>query len=655
MTKKLFFVSLTMLLLLTACGISLASDITPPPTYKSPTPPKAAAPASQSAAQPVLPPDPAQGAALYTEKCLPCHGATGRGDGPQATKLGLPVPAIGTLELARKAKPADWYNLVTIGRMDRGMPPFKSLNDRQRWDVIAYVYTLSASQTSVQQGKALYTEKCEGCHGAGGKGDGANAVSAKTKMPDWTDPGRLAQRSANDLVNLINNGLAPVMPAFASQFSEDQRWALVDYVRTFSFAAPGSSQPAAAATQAGTPQAAVGTSTPVATVPAAAGTPAPFTVTVSGKISASNAAAVVSGLKVTLQGFDNMASTWSATTEVKADGSYRFENVEVLSGRTFLAMVEYQSVPYESNPLHAADMKAGQEADLPITLADVTNDAKTLSVQRMHIFFDFTQPGTVEVAELFIINNSSDKAVAPAAKDKPVLLFELPAGATELSFQEGEMGVRYVQTDKGFGDLSPILPNGQLQVLFGYILPYTGQQTISIPLTLPVESSVLMVPAGGVTVESAQLRPAGERSVDGTNIQLFTANSLPANSKLDVTLSGQPASSTSQGGANATNPASTQRELVIGIGAFGVVLVVAGIWLYRQRRGAPAAQDDEEAELAEEEAAVVVEDEVEDNPEALLDAIVALDDLFQAGQLPEVAYQQRRADLKARLKVIRGK
>jgi hypothetical protein len=261
----------------------------------------------------------------------------------------------------------------------------------------------------------------------------------------------------------------------------------------------------------------------------------------------------------------------------------------------------------------------------------------------------------VQVAELFIINNSSDKAVAPASKDKPVLLFELPSGATELSFQEGEMGVRYVQTDKGFGDLSPILPNGQLQVLFGYILPYTGQTTISIPLTLPVESSVLMVPSGGVTVESTLLRPAGERAVDGTNIQLFTANSLPANSKLDVTLSGQPAAGDLAPGTTGAPAAANPRELVIGIGAFGVVLVAAGIWLYRQRRRAPAAEDDGEDAQTDGEEVAVAENEIEDTPEALLDAIVALDDLYQAGQLPEVAYQQRRADLKARLKVIRGK
>ena len=41
--------------------------------------------------------------------------------------------------------------------------------------------------------------------------------------------------------------------------------------------------------------------------------------------------------------------------------------------------------------------------------------------------------------------------------------------------------------------------------------------------------------------------------------------------------------------------------------------------------------------------------EVEESSDALLDAIVALDDLFQAGKLPEKAYQERRADLKARL------
>jgi len=37
------------------------------------------------------------------------------------------------------------------------------------------------------------------------------------------------------------------------------------------------------------------------------------------------------------------------------------------------------------------------------------------------------------------------------------------------------------------------------------------------------------------------------------------------------------------------------------------------------------------------------------DPEAVMDAIIALDDQFKAGELPESAYHQRRAALKAHL------
>jgi hypothetical protein len=33
-----------------------------------------------------------------------------------------------------------------------------------------------------------------------------------------------------------------------------------------------------------------------------------------------------------------------------------------------------------------------------------------------------------------------------------------------------------------------------------------------------------------------------------------------------------------------------------------------------------------------------------------MDAIIALDDMYQAGELPEEAYRERRAELKARLR-----
>jgi hypothetical protein len=44
----------------------------------------------------------------------------------------------------------------------------------------------------------------------------------------------------------------------------------------------------------------------------------------------------------------------------------------------------------------------------------------------------------------------------------------------------------------------------------------------------------------------------------------------------------------------------------------------------------------------------------EESQEALMDAILALDDLYQEGKLPEDAYLQRRAELKARLERAMG-
>ena len=649
MSKKLIFVFALFALTLSACSVSLASDITPPPTYKSPTPP--AVQTTPVSLVPLFPPDPTAGAAIFPEKCAPCHGTTGMGNGPQAAQLPNPTAALGSLELARKVRPADWYNVVTNGRVDRFMMPFRSLTDRQRWDVVAYALTLSTPASVLQQGQAIFEAKCVSCHGAQGRGDGPTAVNLGAKVPDWRDPARLAQRSATDLFTTISKGAGNAMPAYANQYSEDERWALAAYTRSLSFAAPGASQSVAA----GATPAAASTPVPAATQPAAGGTPAaatpqatvaPFKTAFKGKASMSSGVAVPANLKITLEGYDSMTQAWSATADVKADGTYRFEDVQVQSGRTFLATIEYQGVQFVSDPIHAADLKPGQDVDVALTISEVSSDTSSLSAQRMHVFFDFSQAGIIQVAELFIINNNGTKAVAPAADrpNLPVVRFEVPQGAQNLAFQDGQLGDgRYVQTDKGFGDLLAIRPKEQVEILFGYELPYTGsKQSFALPITIPVEQVVVMLPSGGVTVESGQLRSAGERDVQGTKIQMLTAGALTSGTKLEISLAGQPSGLSGTAGAAGTS----SNELVIGIGAFGVVLVLAGVWLFRKRRSDEATEEEEEED---EEA----EDEVANTPEALLDAIVALDDLHQAGQLPEEAYQQRRAELKARLKALR--
>jgi len=659
MKKARFVAFVSLSLILSAC--SLASDLTPPPGYH---PTAIIQPTAAPAVYPLVPPDPADGAAIFTDNCAPCHGATGMGNGDKASGLPNPPAAIGTAAVARPATPVNWYDIITNGRIERFMPPFASLTDRQRWDVIAYVYSLSEPASLIQQGKAAYTANCQSCHGPAGKGDGSQAASAGAAVLNWTDTSFLVQRSDQDLFNAMTNGLAPGMPAYASQLTDDQRWAVAAYIRTFMFASNSAGAVASAGTPAPTTSSA-STGSPVPTVvaqstaspantstltspTAVSGTAVVVTgrVNINGKVTYTAGGSMPSGLKATLLSYDSMTQVGSISTDVKSDGTFSFQNVDVVAGRVWMAQVMYNNVPFSSAPLHDTDIKPGQDASLAVTISESSTDASVLSVQRLHIFFDFSVPGVLQVAELFIVQNNTDKAVVAADPKSPALKFDLPAGASGLQFQDGSLGDgRYVQTATGFGDNQAVPPQGTAQVLFAYEMDYTNNTAnVSVPIPMPVDSAIVLVPAGGgVSVTGPQVTSAGTQNVSGASaMAVFSASNLAKGSMLDLTVSGQPSIAAA---ATASTDSGSPLALIIGLAVFGVVLAGGGYWLIRQRRAAAAPAEGYVSYTPAEPAESV---------ESILDAIVALDDLYQADELPEEAYKERRAELKSRLKELRG-
>lgn len=630
----LVLIALAALFILSGCQISLAGDVTPPPGYRPPSP---APQSTQPAVMPVVPPDPGQGAALYAEKCAPCHGVTGMGDGSQAAKLPSPVKPIGTAEAARDVKPITWFNIITQGKIERMMPPFQSLSDRQRWDLVAYLFTLSTPQKTIEAGKTVFEEKCQACHGAKGGGDGTRAASLAAKVPDWRDLSRLAQLATSDIVNIVSNGKGSVMPSFANQLNGDQRLVVAAYVRTLNYASNGA-QASTNTTPAPTPA-----PTALASTPSTSGTPsastAPLTrVTFSGKVTHNAGKTLPEGLKVTLQGYDQMEKSWEVTAEIK-NGAFEFKDIELVTDRIYMASVMFQNIEFVSDAVHTADLGGSPVVDLSVTLYDTSTDASVLSASRVHIFFDFTMPGRIQVAELFIISNPTTSAIVPASATQPALTFDLPAGFANLQFQDGELGGRFIQTEKGFGDLLDVQPSTMHQVLFGYDLPYTNNTaSFSIPFSLPVDTVVLMTPADGVTVQSASLVSSGNRQVESNNVNLYTGSGFKKDSSLAVTVSGQPTD-----GATVAENVTSSNGLLIGLGVFGVALIIAGVFLFRQKQ-----TQKEELEEEDEE-----EEESEEDAESILDAILALDDLHQAGQLSDEVYAERRAELKARYKALK--
>jgi mono/diheme cytochrome c family protein len=95
---------------------------------------------------------------------------------------------------------------------------------------------VSADISSLAAGKAIYQQHCVKCHGE--TGDGNTRYSKwNTRPADLTDSKRMSQMKDGELFWKISEGKRP-MPAFKDKLSEKERWHVVNYIRTFSVAAP---------------------------------------------------------------------------------------------------------------------------------------------------------------------------------------------------------------------------------------------------------------------------------------------------------------------------------------------------------------------------------------------------------------------------------
>jgi mono/diheme cytochrome c family protein len=636
--RHLMILSISMLLV-SACSFSLAEELTPPPGSLQQSAPETKPVLTVAGPlYPLVPPDPVQGEATYIEKCAPCHGANGMGNGPQASQLPVPAAAIGSAEIARASIPADWYTLLQQGNLERRMPPFPSLSDRQKWDVIAYVYTLSTSSDVITQGEDLYAEFCASCHGLQGIGDGEASSQLASDPIDFTDQSYMAAKSSAEMFSVISDGAGTDMPAFADELSDMERWAVADYLRTLMFTQANEIAEATVTTQeveAGETPAVVTESTEITQT---------TMVDITVQLVNGSGGDVPSDLEVMLYGFDNMQMAYTQTLQGGENGSYLFADVELVEGRAYLAAVDYQGSTYGSDVAVVED--ASQMLTLPVVIYETMTDTSVLTTDRIHIFFDFVEEGSVQVSELFIISNPTDRAVVSEEEGGPVVLFSLPEGATNLEFQDGSMGERFIPTVDGFADTLRVAPGfGEYQVLFAFELPYDRSLDFIQQIGLSANALVILLPDIGVRVKSDSIQDEGTQDVQGTPYLMYSGDGLSAGSTLTLNLSGRP----KLGGATLT-ASDSQSNLIIGIGGLGLALIIAGIWLYvRSRR-----ELDEAAVL---DAEFTEEDELDtgsamQDSETVMDAIITLDDMYQSGDLPEEAYLQRRLELKARLKEL---
>ena len=237
--------------------------IDPPFSYEQkkdpiPFPTATPAPQGQSIGWPLFRESKLQdGKEIYVSHCLTCHGCAGNGLGHYAGTV-LATPADFKQEPFRSMSDDEWFWHVSEGVPGTVMPTWKaSLTEDERWMAIRYIQQIFAHPVDrdpdegdptgsyanltnplpltvdvLEQGKHIFIRECWVCHGDAGTGQGVYREGLMPVPPDFSQHADYADFTDSDYYWRISEGVPwTAMPTWKLEYSEDDRWALVHYIR----------------------------------------------------------------------------------------------------------------------------------------------------------------------------------------------------------------------------------------------------------------------------------------------------------------------------------------------------------------------------------------------------------------------------------------
>ncbi|MBI2967820.1 MAG: cytochrome c [Bacteroidetes bacterium] len=89
----------------------------------------------------------------------------------------------------------------------------------------------AGDEIDLRTGRTLWIQYCKSCHGLTGKGDGPKTGELETLCPDFSAK-EFQSQTDGELFWKVTEGRKP-MPSHKQKLTDDERWAVVSYTRTF--------------------------------------------------------------------------------------------------------------------------------------------------------------------------------------------------------------------------------------------------------------------------------------------------------------------------------------------------------------------------------------------------------------------------------------
>jgi hypothetical protein len=357
-------------------------------------------------------------------------------------------------------------------------------------------------------------------------------------------------------------------------------------------------------------------------------------VDISGTVTNASGVTLPANTSLNLLVYDTTLAqvTQTLTMVIQSDGKYNFTDVPANTNTIYLVTVDYGGVTYDSIPARFDGTKFLIE--MPVTVYDTTSAMDELSITQTHLQYDFSTAGQVDVMVLYVLLNAGANSIIISSDGSSLPFIQIPTGATNVQYQLAQSSSPLLSAENGFA----FLPGADKQygIIATFSLPYSKRLEYEQPFSLPVSSATIIVPEG-VRVRGEQLTDNGSQTSASSTFHLYQSGSLASGSTLTFTISGMP-------GDKPFFVLDQRTWLMIGVGAVGLLLIGLGVFLFlRDRR----LKKLEEEFAAEEE---TEGDALGEDRDTLMDAIIALDDQYKAGDISKEAYESRRKELKDRLK-----
>lgn len=484
---------------------------------------------------------------------------------------------------------------------------------------------VDASGAPLSLGAQIFAARCTSCHGAGGRGDGDLVRSGQiANVPDFTDATRRAGITLDLYYDIITNGrIENMMPPWNEALSESERRAVAEYV--FGLADTTeivlAETPASGETivPASTPEVAPAEVTPVEVPP----TPSLQVGLLEGLIeNGTEGALAPTDIDVKLFVLDTSGAEIFTATVPAENGVFRFENVPVMANYAYFASTVYNGVTFITTLRLGADQAAAAAPlSLPLVVYEVTNDPSVIEIDLLLNQTAKRTDGALDnllVARFF---NKSDRVYREAetladGRYGSVGL-RIPADAVPVSLDPARFVFDH-QNGRVLDTLA-VIPDTEHIVHVTYVVPQADRVTYEYAVDYQVTNQPeLMLNPGEFIVDSDQFEIQGVMDFSGGTFEDYLAQPLNAGDTVKFDLV---PIKTSAGSA----PVSGQSILGIGLTAAGVLLIggAGGLYLVQRRQGRTA--------------------------EALVAEIARLDLQYQAKQIGEKQYQQRRDALKTQL------